>query len=220
MIKITDLEKNFSSGFSLKIDELTIYNGERVALIGPNGSGKSTLLRLLAGIIEPDSGRIETDFDKKSVGYQPQEPFCFRGSLEYNVRLGARGDADIEAILEECALTSLRGQKINKLSGGEKQRMCLARMTAGNYGCLLLDEPLSAVDVEISERLENALIRRCEKNNATLIMSTHLPAQALRTSTKILLLHDGRAEEYADTAELKNPKSEFGRKFINQWRLA
>lgn len=217
MIQIHNLEKNFSSGFKLKIDELKIESGERVSLIGSNGSGKSTFLRLLSGNIKPESGEIL--INKKTIGYQPQEPFCFNGTVEYNIRLGADRNTDIDKLLTEYNLSDLRNQKVKKLSGGEKQRMCLARIMAKRYDCLLLDEPLSAVDVEISEQLEKLLVRRCEKNSTTLIMSTHLPAQALRISTKILIFHNGEIVEYADTDKLSNPKSEFGRKFINQWRV-
>lgn len=216
MIKINNLVKKFSSGFTLKIDELNIENSERVALIGANGSGKSTLLKLLAGVESPDSGSIEHDFNK--IGYQPQDPFCFRGTVEYNIMLGSSNN-DINSVLEEYNLTDLRKQKVSKLSGGEKQRMCLARIMSGEYPCLLLDEPLSAVDIETSEKLEKSIIRRCEEQNATLIFSTHLPSQALRIATKILLLHNGEIAEYADTRDLSNPKSEFGKKFISQWRL-
>lgn len=216
MIIIKNLVKKFSSGFTLKIDELNIDDGERVALIGANGSGKSTLLKILAGVESPDSGSVEYSFDK--IGYQPQEPFCFRGTVEYNIALGGK-NIDINSVLKEYNLADLRKQKVSKLSGGEKQRMCLARIMSGEYPCFLLDEPLSAVDIETSEQLEQSVVRRCEEQNATLIFSTHLPSQALRISTKILLLHNGEIAEYDDTRDLSNPKSEFGKKFISQWRI-
>lgn len=218
MITINNLVKKFSSGFTLKIDELNIDDGERIALIGANGSGKSTLLKIIAGVETPDSGNIICTFPK--IGYQPQDPFCFRGTVEYNIMLGAKNDIDINSLIEEFSLSDLRKQKTAKLSGGEKQRMCLARIMSGKYPCLLLDEPLSAVDIEISEQLEKSIVRRCEEQKTTLLFSTHLPSQALRISTKVLLLHNGEIAEYADTPELSNPKSEFGQKFISQWRIS
>lgn len=219
MIKITNLEKNLSSDFTLKIDELNIENGERVAVIGSNGSGKTTLLRLIAGIIKPDSGTICVSADKRKIGYEPQNPYAFRGTAEQNIKLGVHGKADVEKILSACQLAELRNKPSHKLSGGEKQRMCFARMMVGNYSLLLLDEPLSAADIETSCRLENFLVDECERNGTTLLMATHLPSQALNIATKILIMNNGEISEYSDVSDLKNPKSEFGRKFIEQWRI-
>lgn len=219
MIKITNMGKRLSSDFALKIDELNIENGERVAVIGPNGSGKSTLLRLIAGIIKPDSGRVEISVSKNKIGYEPQNAYAFRGTVEENIRLGLHGDADIGKILSACRLSELKSTPSSKLSGGEKQRMCFARMMVGNYSLLLLDEPLSAADIETSCRLENFLVDECERNGTTLLMATHLPSQALNIATKILIMNNGEISEYSDVSDLKNPKSEFGRKFIEQWRI-
>lgn len=216
MIKITKLEKNLSHDFTLKISELYIENGERVAVIGPNGSGKSTLLRLLAGIIKPDSGKIEID---GRTGYEPQNPYAFKGTTEYNIKLGADKKADIESIIDECALSQLKNKNVSELSGGEKQRMCFARMLAGGFDTLLLDEPFSAVDIETGAKLGAYLAGECKKRKTTLIMTTHTPSQALNIATKILIMNGGEISEYSDIAELKNPQSEFGRKFIEQWRL-
>ena len=219
MIKITELEKKLSSDFTLKIGELNIDDGERVAVIGPNGSGKSTLLRLIAGIIKPDSGSIEITAKKSKIGYEPQNPYSFSGTAEDNVKLGIHGEADIEKILRECRLTELRSKRSAKLSGGERQRMCLARMLAGNYSLLLIDEPLSAADIETSSALEDFIKSECEKSGTTLLVSTHLPSQALNIATKILIMNKGKISEYSDVSQLKNPESEFGRKFIEQWRI-
>lgn len=219
MIKIYNLEKKLSSDFTLKIDELNINDGERVALIGSNGSGKSTLLRLIAGIIKPDGGKIEISAPKNRIGYEPQNAFPFKGTVEQNVKLGVHGEADIDGILSACRLSELKSKPSHKLSGGEKQRMCFARMMAGNYNLLMLDEPLSAADIETSAELEKYLVGECESNGTTLLMATHLPAQALNVATKVLIMNGGRISEYTDIGGLKNPESDFGRKFIEQWRI-
>ena len=220
MIRVEGLRKKLSGEFTLAVDELVIEDGERVALIGMNGSGKSTLLKLIAGEWTPDEGRIFCDGSAATIGYQPQSPFCFRGTVEKNIRLGLRDEAiDLDALLADCGLTELRDKKTSALSGGERQRMCFARMLAGNWPCLLLDEPLSAVDIRTSRSLENALVRRCEEQGTTLLMSTHLPAQAMSVSTKVLLMDAGRVIEYTDTADFLHPQSEFGREFIAQWDI-
>ena len=183
MIRIENLKKRYASDFTLDIPSLSIAPGERVALIGPNGSGKSTLLRILAGVLKPEESKTEISVPVKETGYQPQQPYVFRGTAEKNLRLGMHGDADITALMEECELTALKDKRADRLSGGERQRLCLARMLAGNYKLLLLDEPLSAADIETGERLALLLKRYCENTGATLVMSTHLPIQAQQIAT-------------------------------------
>lgn len=219
MIRIENLKKRYTSDFTLDIPALSIAPGERVALIGPNGSGKSTLLRILAGVLKPEEGKIGISVPEKDTGYQPQNPYVFRGTVEKNLRLGMRGDEDIAALLEECELTALKDKRADRLSGGERQRLCLARMLAGNYKLLLLDEPLSAADIETGERLSLLLKRYCENTGATLVMSTHLPVQAQQIATKHLILHKGQVAEYGDAATLSAPESEFGKRFLSQWKI-
>ena len=218
MIRITGLKKKYGEAFTLEIPSLTIEDGARVALIGPNGAGKSTLLRLIAGVIKPDAGTIEISVPKPETGYQPQSPYVFKGTVAQNVRLAAAG-RDILPLLEECNLSDLKDKKTNRISGGEKQRMCLARMLAGNFKVLLLDEPLSAADIETGALLEGVLKRHCEENQTTLLFSTHLPGQARSIATEVRGLNHGRIEEAGSINELTAPKSEFGRLFLSQWRL-
>lgn len=220
MIRITNLKKKYGDAFTLEIPSLEIGAGERVALIGPNGAGKSTLLRLLAGMMKPDEGSISIETPPAGRGYQPQSPYAFRGTVEQNLRLGAKNGAAVEPLLEACGLKDLRAKKTSQISGGEKQRMCLARMLAGNYPLLLLDEPLSAADIETGALLEQVLLRHCEENRTTLLFSTHLPKQAFDLATKVLILHRGQIAEYGAAAELGTPKSDFGRLFLAQWKLA
>lgn len=218
MIKISGLEKRFSHDFVLKIDELNVAKGDRVAVIGPNGSGKSTLLRILSGAIKQDCGHFSIS-DGTAPGYLPQSPYCFAGSVEFNVRMGLDSETDIEKLLRDCMLYDLRKKKSLKLSGGEKQRMCFARMLAGKYACLMLDEPFSCTDIETSQMLEKVLDDYCRENDVTLLFSTHLPSQAFALSTKVLILNNGEIAEYSNTSSVSRPDSEFGRKFINQWRI-
>ena len=219
MIEIRDLEKRLSQEFTLRIPSLTIGDGERVALIGPNGAGKSTLLRLLAGLLKPDAGRITVTAAKDAVCYQPQAPYVFKGTTLSNVRLGVHGETNLDQLLKDCILDGLRDKKTDKLSGGERQRVCLARALAGNDRLLLLDEPLSAADIETGEALCRVLRDRCAANGVTLVMSTHLPRQAFEIATKFLILRHGEIAEYGDAAVLNDPKSAFGKRFLSQWKL-
>lgn len=219
MIKIHNLEKKFSSDFTLSIEELEINDNERVAIIGENGSGKSTLLRLISRAINPDKGEIEINCPKEKIGYSPQTPYIFKGSVEKNISIGLHGDADIAKIISGCELESLKEKRASLLSGGEKQRVCFARMLAGNYSLLMLDEPLSATDINMSTKLETTLKAYCEKNETTLLFSTHTPSHALSLATKILIMNGGRIAEYSDIEKLREPDSEFGKLFVSRWKI-
>lgn len=219
MIRISNLKKTFSSDFTLKIDELTIEDGDRVALIGLNGSGKSTLLRLLAGQLAPDEGTIACDTPKAKTGYQPQSPYLFRGTVEYNVRLAPRAPKELAPLMKACALEPLAKKKATSLSGGERQRVFLARMLAGDYDLLLLDEPLSAADLQTGAALSETLRESCEKTKRTLLFSTHLPRQAFDIANKILLLDGGRVAEFGSTSQMKTPESDFGKAFFSLWNV-
>lgn len=221
MIRINGLKKTLSDAFTLSVGDLQINDGERVALIGMNGSGKSTLLRLIAGELEPDEGTIEYTGPAKTIGYEPQSPYAFRGTIRSNILLGAKdlGEEDLDRLLENCRLAELKQKKSSELSGGEKQRMCFARMLAGCWPTLLLDEPLSAVDIQMARTLERALVQHCEENGTTLLMCTHLPAQAMAVSTKVLLMDGGQVIEYTDTEQFRTPQTDFAKEFIAQWDI-
>ena len=219
MIRIHQLEKSFSSEFTLKIDDLTIEPGERVALIGANGSGKSTLLRLLAGQLKPDAGEIVRDASPREIGYQPQSPYAFRGTAAYNIRLAPDAPKDLTALLKACSLESLAHKKMIALSGGEKQRVFLARMLAGNYSLLLLDEPLSAADLRTGEEMAAMLRDYCAAHGTTLVFSTHLPRQAFIVADKIVLLDGGTLAETGTPEQMRRPESDFGKLFFSQWNV-
>ena len=217
MIRISQLKKKLSDDFTLEIKELTIEDGERVSLIGVNGSGKSTLLRLLAGLIKPDDGEISMSFSPETVCYQPQDPFCFRRSVRENVLLAAGAQDRCDRLLRECGIAELQDRKAASLSGGEKQRMYLARSLAADPALFLADEPLSAVDLSTGDALAKLLREEFNKPKKTLIFSTHLPKQAFSVANRIVLLDGGRITECGAPEELQSPRSDFGRAFFSQW---
>lgn len=227
MIEINKLEKKYSQEFSLYIDSLSVQQGDRIALIGSNGSGKSTLLKIIASVVKPTAGSCIVDCPSCLIGYEPQDPFCYNMNVRKNICLGldtskksSDNDRIVDNILEKCCLTHLQKKRADALSGGEKQRMCFARMLVRPYKVLLMDEPLSAADIEMSEKMEQVLLSFCKENNTALLFSTHLPQQSIRLSTKIIIMHDGRVAEYGDTEKiLRHPQTEFGQKFLANWSL-
>ena len=218
MIDVQNVKKTFSPGFALEIESLHINKGDRVALIGMNGSGKSTLLRLIAGLYRPDSGSVGVSVSRKRVGYQPQSPYAFRGTARYNVSVGGL-KAGADGLIDACLVRELLDRKMSLLSGGERQRVFLARLLTGGYELLLLDEPLSAADLKTGEVLNRTLLSYCEERGATLVFTSHTPAQAFGLATRAVLLDNGRVAEEGQIGAFRQPRSDFGRRFFAQWKI-
>ena len=124
---------------------------------------------------------------------------------------------DALRLLDLQALAKKRG---SRLSGGETQRMALARLLIKPKKLLLLDEPSSAADIKGNDLIETALLKFCTANGTTLIMATHSPKQALNIATRVVLMQDGKiAESGAPEELLKNPKTEWGKQFMEHWQV-
>ncbi len=225
MIELSQIQKRYDSRVALDLPELTIPVGERLALIGPNGSGKSTLLRLLAGVIHAEQGVISLgELGRAEIGYLPQHPYAFDLSVQKNVELALTGEREkvklAQAALERAGLLHLAKARANRLSGGETQRMALARVLARPRKLLLLDEPTASADIRAIDQIERAILEYVEQTNCTLILSTHMPSQAMRLSTHVLALDDGKIGEYGETAQvLQSPQAESTKEFLKNWKL-
>ena len=225
MMELVNVQKQYGARVALNILALTIEPGERLAVIGPNGSSKSTLLRLLAGVLAPDTGTVQIgNFSRGDIGYLPQHPYAFDLSVQKNVELALAGEADkakiAQAALERVGLLHLAKARANRLSGGETQRMALARVLAKPRKLLLLDEPTASADIAAIELIERAILDYVAQTGCTLVFSSHAPSQAMRLSTRVLALDGGRIGELGDTAQvLQNPQAESTRAFLKSWRL-
>lgn len=223
MIRLNEVKKYYSGRCVLDIGELTVARGEKLALIGPNGCGKSTLLRLLAGTIRPDAGKILAGgLARGEIGYLPQKPYAFDLSVLKNVELALSGERDAKRLameaLELVGLTPLAGARGNRLSGGETQRMALARILARPRALLLLDEPTASADILAIDQIECALMNYVERTGCTLIFSSHAPLQAKRLSARVLALDSGTIGELGETAQvLEHPAAESTRAFLKHW---
>ena len=220
MPDISDLKKSYGEKTVLSIDTLTIQKGETIAVTGPNGSGKSTLLKILAGLTKADSGTAD-GFGK--VLYMPQVNYAFSMSVEKNVLYSMGGESKAERaqkILKLLGLYDLKDRNAKKLSGGETQRLALARLLVCECDTLLLDEPSGAVDIDGTDTVWHAIERYRQENGCTVIFSTHSPVEAGKHSDRILLLHKGGIIEDASSANFfKEQKSEWGKKFIAQFSV-
>lgn len=225
MITLNGITKAYAGRIVLTVEQFTFLHGVKYALIGPNGSGKSTLLRILAGAIEPTAGTVTLENGlREQIGYMPQQPYAYSFSVLKNVTMALKGVPNAEQLAREALksvdMLDFLQAKGNRLSGGETQRMALARMIAKPRSLLLLDEPTSATDVSGNDCIEHALTNYCRKTGCALIFSTHSLAQARRLADQVIVLDHGRLVE-SGTAEnvLLHPQSEEARQFIRFWRM-
>jgi tungstate transport system ATP-binding protein len=180
---------------------LQIDAGPSTIILGANGAGKSVLMRLMHGLLPPSSGRILW----KSAGRQAmvfQRPVMLRRSVLQNVRyaLDVAGAADAARIageaLAEVGLSHLAHRPARVLSGGEQQRLALARAWALHPEVLFLDEPTASLDPTATREIE-AVIRAFDGAGTKIVMATHNLGQARRLGDEVIYLHQGRVVERA-----------------------
>lgn len=225
MITLNGITKVYADRTVLTIDQFTFVRGKKYALIGPNGSGKSTLLRILAGAIQPTTGTVTLeDGLREQIGYMPQHPYAYGFSVLKNITMALKNTPHAQQLahhaLEQVDMLNFANAKGNRLSGGETQRMALARMIAKPRALLLLDEPTSATDISGNDCIERALTAYCRETGCSLIFSTHSLAQARRLADQVIVLDHGRLAETGNAQSvLLNPQSEEAQRFIHFWRM-
>ncbi|SER21130.1 ABC transporter ATP-binding protein [Piscibacillus halophilus] len=214
----------------LKNINLEIYKGDRVMLFGPSGSGKSTLLHLFNRLHDPEKGNIYYNGDsidnydipklRKNIGLVLQQPHLFPETVEDNLKYGPSLFEEweqewVNQLLDYVNLPkSYLKKSVDELSGGEKQRVSLARTLANKPEVLLLDEPTSALDDQNIERIEEVLMRLITTKDLTVIMVTHNIEQAKRLGTKGIFLQNGGVREEGLLPQmLDRPKTEELKKF-------
>lgn len=190
MIPTDTFTKTFEE-FTLTVPELFFAPGTVTALLGPNGCGKSTLGRCLAGILPTDQNVSPVH---ARVGFSAQVSYPFRMSLRKNVLTNCTDPGKADALIEALDLSSLAGQNAKKLSGGQTARMALARILAGSYDLVILDEPTASMDMRSTILAENC-IREYAAHGGSVLLITHSLAQARRIAGRILLLSSGELVE-------------------------
>jgi putative ABC transport system ATP-binding protein len=189
------------AGFDLK-------TGEVLAITGPSGSGKTSLLRLLNRLDEPTSGTVfvegidyrnlEPRELRRKLGMVTQQPYLFPGTVAENLQFGPAQRAEslpqtvIEELLSDVGLKGYADRNVAKLSGGEAQRVSVARTLANSPIVLLLDEPTSALDEGAKLEVEASIQRVVREHGLTCVVVTHDLAQASRLAKRALLLNSGR----------------------------
>ena len=191
---------------------LTFAPGAPTMLLGPNGSGKSTLIRLAMGLIAPSAGRIVWGGRAEPgarLAMVFQRPVMLRRTAAANIAyaLPARDDARVLALLQQAGLSALADRPARRLSGGEQQRLALARALARDPEILFLDEPTASLDPAATKGVED-IVRSVAASGVKIVMATHDIGQARRLAGDIVFLARGRLVERADAAPFFNaPKT-------------
>lgn len=231
MIVLSNIEKKLGS-FRLAIERLEVRQGEYLVILGPSGAGKTVLLLTIAGLLRPDTGKVLLNglnittlpAHRRDVGLVFQESNLFPHlSVIQNISFGKRYrkkkakeiEARIEVLVEMLGIRTLLERNVEGLSGGEKQRVAVARALAIAPTIFLLDEPLGLLDHNAREELRNELRRIHDELGTTTLHVTHDRNEAFSVADRIAVLNEGRLVQVSRAHEIiARPVSEFVARFI------
>ena len=229
---------SFGAVDALRDVSIDVERGEFFTLVGPSGCGKTTTLRTVAGLESPDAGRVIIDDadvtdvppDERDVGIVFQNYALFphmtvRENVAYGLRFrdppgGGSTDARVTEMLDLVDMAGFGDREPDALSGGQKQRIALARALAPGPDVLLLDEPLSALDADLRQRLR-VRIRTIQRDlDITTLYVTHDQAEALAISDRVAVMRDGRVEQVATPEQVyRRPATRFVAGFVGDNNL-
>jgi len=213
--KLHKVIKRYGEREVLNIEQLLISSGKIYTILGPNGSGKSTLLRIMALLLVNDEGVLEVLGEsvrwekgqllklRRQMSMVTQTSFMFQGSVAYNVAYGLRvrkmkaprAQNRVDEVLEMVGMNAYCDANACTLSGGERQKIALARALAVNPRVLFLDEPTSNIDIASASEIEKYIHRINKEQHVTIIMVTHNLFQARRLADDVLFMNEGRIIE-------------------------
>ena len=228
--------KNISHSFDttrvLDSVDITIKKGDFFTLLGPSGCGKTTLLRILAGFIRPTEGQVligDTDItewapEKRNMGIVFQNYALFpnmtvRENISYGLKIRRQSKAQIKEkcdyYMDLAGLKELEGRRINELSGGQQQRVAIARALVIEPQMLLLDEPMSNLDVALRVKMREEIRAIQKKTGITTLFITHDQQEALSISDQIAVMRDGKVLQMGAPEDIYNhPNQEFVANFV------
>jgi ABC-type Fe3+/spermidine/putrescine transport system ATPase subunit len=236
-VDLKGLVRVFADGTRVGPINLHVEDGELVTLLGPSGSGKTTTLRMIAGFIDVDKGSIEFDSRdvtnlptrERKIGMVFQSVALFPNMSVYqNIAFGpdmAEWPHDktvkrVEELADMLDIRHLLMRRINEISGGEAQRVALARALAKEPALLLLDEPLSALDPQLRERLQAEIRRIQKKVGITTIYVTHSQDEAFAISDRVAIIEEGIVIQAGTPEEIYDrPANEFVARFLGSGNI-
>lgn len=234
ILRIENIKKTFDTVRALDNVSIDVKKGEFLTLLGPSGCGKTTLLRIIAGLENPDEGKIILEGkdvtlaepNKRGVNTVFQNYALFphmtvAANIAYGLKIQKMPKKDIadkvEEILEVVQLPGYGSRTPDKLSGGQRQRVAIARALVNNPAVLLLDEPLGALDLQLRRQMQTELKRLQQLFGTTFIYITHDQEEALNMSDRIGIMHAGKIEQLGTPdAVYEHPETRFAAEFIGQ----
>lgn len=240
VIEFKNIKKAYDEKIIIENLNLQIEDGEFLTIIGSSGCGKTTLLKMVNGLIQPTSGSVLINNEniaqkdqtqlRRSIGYAIQGSVLFpHMSVEQNIayvpNLLNKHDKEKtkQAVKKWMKIVSLSEDLMDRypsqLSGGQQQRVGIARALAASPDILLMDEPFGAVDEITREQLQNEIKRIHQQTKITILFVTHDISEALKLGTKVLVMNQGKIEQYAKPQQLlKNPATDFVKELVKKER--
>lgn len=236
MIEYKDISKSYGDKKILQGFNLTIAAGDFLTIVGTSGSGKTTLLKMINGLVQPDQGQILINGQdiqgqdliqlRRKIGYSIQGNVLFphltvADNIAYVLDLQKQDPAEIDQIVDEKLAMlgldkELKGRYPTELSGGQAQRVGIARSLAASPDILLMDEPFGAVDAITRYQLQKELKKLHQENKMTIVFITHDIAEALKLGSQVLVLDQGRIQQAAPPQEiLQQPATDFVRDLLD-----
>jgi ABC-type Fe3+/spermidine/putrescine transport system ATPase subunit len=225
LVKVENVSKAYNKIPVIREMSLDIEKGERVVILGPSGCGKTTLLRLIAGFISPDKGKLTIDGkavadngkciiepEGRQVGMVFQDLALWPHMTSYkNIEFGLKAKRvpraeireRIDAILEKVQMVEFKNAYPGELSGGEQQRIALARALVTHPKILLMDEPLSSLDTDLRHVLMKEILRLQEELAITMIYVTHDRGEAFSLATRIVVMKEGKIQKIGTASQIK-----------------
>jgi ABC-2 type transport system ATP-binding protein len=218
LLAVRGLCKRFGKRVALHDVSFSAAPGELIAVIGPNGAGKTTLLSILAGVQRPSAGHIGRL--ARSLGWVPQQPALYsKLSVVENLRLFARLERvsdpqeAVRRMIEQTGLAERADERVERLSGGNRQRVNVALGLLSDPPVVLLDEPSTALDPDQRQRLWG-FVGELAAQGTCVLFSTHIVSEAARYACRVLVLDGGRLLFDGAPAELARGEEDFERAFV------
>ncbi|MGO4624900.1 ABC transporter ATP-binding protein [Ensifer sp. 2YAB10] len=233
-VELTDIEMTFGKTRAVEKLSVAIEGGEFFSILGPSGCGKTTILRLIAGFVQPSAGRVliggrdmagigaaqrPTSMIFQSLALFPLMPVWENIAFGLEVRGVRKAERRrrAEELLELIALPGYGDRMVHELSGGQKQRVAIARALAVEPQVLLLDEPLSALDLKLRQHMRAELRALQKRTGVTFVYITHDQSEALAMSDRVAVMSAGVLQQVAAPLELyANPATPFVARFVGE----
>lgn len=227
-VYIENIKKYYQDRLVIEVDKLELKSGKITGILGPNGSGKSTLMTIIAGLNIPDTGFIKYDnlsFEHVSerVTYLSHNSYLFNDTVYNNIsyplkfRKYSKKDitSTVENLINKFGIDYLSQKNALKLSGGERQKVCLARALSFNPELLLIDEPTSNIDPSFIKLIENTLSHENKTNKMTILLVTHNTRQAIRICDDAVFINNGQILEYTSIQNIRNSTNTIIKDFMD-----